>query len=333
MKVPGNLNILSTDCVNHMPYHFRCFGLHFASEIPFPEFFAEEDESDSGVDVTIHCGETPIHLPAARQLQQPYQYWEGKTGECLLTVQDVARYYVVNGNSITIQPNPHAHPDYLRLFLFSSAFGVLLHQRGYLPLHGSAVQMPDGRAAVFLGKPGAGKSTLAAALCQRGHTSLCDDISPLRKDAGGAFWMSPGLPQHKLGQQSLAQLCLDQATTRKVRPSVEKYFLSMTGTRLAPTPLGMLYELKPSDTTKVEMDIMPSQNTSRLAILTRHTYRAGLALQLGQNAGYLPLLGAVANRIPITRIKRPRETWSLPACVERIEADWQQAGTLKCINT
>ncbi|MBF8275275.1 MAG: HPr kinase [Candidatus Brocadiaceae bacterium] len=310
-----------------MPYHFRCFGLHFASELPFSEFFAE-DKSHSDVDVAIHCGETPIHLPASRQLQQPYQYWEGKTGECLLTVQDVARYYIVNGNSITIQPNPHAHPDYLRLFLFGSAFGALLHQRGYLPLHGSAVQMPDGRAAVFLGKPGAGKSTLAAALCLRGHTPLSDDISPLRKDAGGALWMYPGLPQHKLGQKLLTELCLDPATTRKVRPGVEKYFLSMVGSGLMPAPLGMLYELKPSDTTKVEMDIMPFQNITQLEIVTRHTYRAGLALQLGQNANYLPLLGAVANRVPITRIKRPRETWSLPACVERIEADWQQAGTL-----
>ena len=315
-----------------MPYHFRCFGLHFASELPFPEFFAE-DESNSDVDVTIHCGETPIHLPAARRLQQSYQYWEGKTGECLLTVQDVTRYYVVNGSSITIQPNPHAHPDYLRLFLFSSAFGALLHQRGYLPLHGSAVQMPDGRAAVFLGKPGAGKSTLAAALCLRGHTPLSDDISPLRKDAAGALWMYPGLPQHKLGQKSLTQLCLDPATTRKVRPGVEKYFLSMTGSGLAQVPLGMLYELKPSDITKVEMDIMPFQNITQLELLTRHTYRAGFALQLGQNADYLPLLGAVANRVPITRLMRPRETWSLPACVERIEADWQQVGTPKCINS
>ncbi len=316
-----------------MPYHFRCFGLHFSSELSFPEFFAEEDGSNSGVDVTIHCGETPMHLPAARILQLPYQYWEGKTGECLLTVQDVARYYVVNGNSITIQPNPNAHPDYLRLFLFGSAFGALLHQRGYLPLHGSAVQMPDGRAAVFLGKTGAGKSTLAAALCLRGHTPLSDDISPLRKDASGALWIYPGLPQHKLGQKSLMELCLSPATTQKVRLSVEKYFLSITGSSIMPVPLGMLYELKPSDITRVEMDSMPFKNITQLEILTRHTYRAGFALQLGQNTDYLPLLGAVANHAPITRIKRPHETWSLPACVERVEADWQQAGILKHINT
>ena len=80
----------------------------------------------------------------------------------LLKISRVARYLVSDGNEIIVDPEPDADLSAIRLFLFGSAFGALLHQRGILPLHGSAIVTSRG-AVVFAGVSGSGKSALACA--------------------------------------------------------------------------------------------------------------------------------------------------------------------------
>ncbi len=301
-------------------FHFHCFGLRFASDLPFPDL-PEAIEPAAAVDVRIRIGETPISLPAARRLQRHHQHWEGQANACLLAIGDRLRYHVAGGQSITIEAGPDVHPDYVRLFLFGSAMGALLHQRGFLPLHGSAVRMPDGRGAVFLGRSGAGKSTLAAALGQRGHAPLSDDISPVRLAAGGGLWLYPGLPQHKLWQETLARLELDPTVRRQARPTVQKYYLPVAAPAAMPLPLGALYVVEPTAAAAVAM--VPLAGNARLNALTQHTYRPEFARLLGQNDDYLRLIAAVGRGgVPIRRLRRPTAGWSLSECVERIESDW-----------
>jgi hypothetical protein len=59
------------------------------------------------------------------------------------------------------------------------------HLRGGLSLHGAAVEI-EGRACVLLGASGQGKSTLAAALCERRRARLLgDDAVAIRQTASG----------------------------------------------------------------------------------------------------------------------------------------------------
>lgn len=61
---------------------------------------------------------------------------------------------------------------------------------GLEPLHGSAVVCDD-EAALLLGAAGAGKSSLAAALGNRGYGCLADDACAI--DASGLLWPGPPL--------------------------------------------------------------------------------------------------------------------------------------------
>ena len=62
--------------------------------------------------------------------------------------------------------------------LFGAIFGCLLRHRGLTCLHGSVLGI-EGQAIVLLGAKGAGKSTTALGLLQRGAILIADDLAVL----------------------------------------------------------------------------------------------------------------------------------------------------------
>ena len=94
----------------------------------------------------------------------------------LLSFRDVGRFLVRRGGSeIAVDLDPCFDPRLLALPLLGPVVAILLHRRGYLVLHGSAIEL-NGEAAVFLGDKGAGKSTTAASLVARGASLIADDV-------------------------------------------------------------------------------------------------------------------------------------------------------------
>jgi len=74
-------------------------------------------------------------------------------------------------------------------YLLGSVLAFVLRLRGRVPLHASAVVI-DGRAVLFAGSPGAGKSSTAAALALLGCPVLSDDIVVVA-DEGGVMMAHP----------------------------------------------------------------------------------------------------------------------------------------------
>ena len=115
----------------------------------------------------------------------------------VLLDSEAGRYAVRGGCEIFYDPAEGASARNVRLYLLGSAFGALLHQRGILPLHANAVAL-DGQVHAFLGHPGAGKATLAAAFHDRGYRLLSDDVCAVRLDAQDRPWVEPGMPRLRL---------------------------------------------------------------------------------------------------------------------------------------
>ena len=68
-------------------------------------------------------------------------------------------------------------------YLLGPVMGVLLRHRGVICLHASAVAI-NGRAVAFVGPPGAGKSTMAAALANEAAGSWRTTSQPSRSGRG-----------------------------------------------------------------------------------------------------------------------------------------------------
>ena len=105
---------------------------------------------------------------------------------------------------------------------------LLRHLRGQLSLHASAVSI-EGRAAVFIGASGSGKSTFAAYLGGRGYAMLADDVAhidraPSREGKGDSFLVQPSEVAHYLMQDACEALGIpaeeERAKTRVVAANV-----------------------------------------------------------------------------------------------------------------
>ena len=136
-----------------------------------------------GADVTIRRGEVPDTLPA---VEAGGVAWWYAGGRMLIKPPCGVRFLVEGGESVRYAAQRDMVPaDVLGLFLFGSVWGALALQRGLLPFHASAVGR--GRTLhAFTGPPGAGKSTLAAALAARGYSLFTDDMLILDPASFGA---------------------------------------------------------------------------------------------------------------------------------------------------
>ena len=241
--------------------HYTAYGLQIASELPLPELLPSPATHP---EVHIRYGSVPTALdnPVVQGV-----VFQAQPGQLLLTLEGIANYLISDGDTITIEPAPHSQAEDIRLFLLGSSFGALLHQRGVLPLHGSAIETQYG-AVVFVAHSGVGKSTLAAAFYQRGYRVLTDDICVITMDTGKPV-AHPAFPRIHLWEDVLDRL--EQELPRLlVRAKLEKYGVPLEAQfAVQPLPLYAVYELAVGGIPSVT--IQPLAYMERFETLVTHT--------------------------------------------------------------
>ena len=293
------------------PYRYTAYRLAIDSEIALPEL--RTGDSDAIADVTIRRGSVAADgFDGATQIgpflrSSPRALW--------LEVPKVARFLIEDGDTITVDAAPGIDDASVRVFLLGSAFGALLFQRKWLVLHGNAVAIDDA-CLVCVGPSGAGKSTLAAALVQRGHALLADDVVPINGE-GNAL---PGQARIKLWRDAAQHLKVDTTPLNRVRPQLEKFNLPAAqaiSDRALPLRWVYILQQHPRDTFVFE----PIRGMHRLAPLRANTYRnrflAGMQLQ----AHHLQQCASLANRIRLVRVTRPSQGFRLNELADRILED------------
>ena len=105
-----------------MQYCYKAYDLIFFSEMRIPEL----PEAEGDPHVVIRLGRVPESLKNPKETARRFQASEL---EFLLKVDQVAQFYIKDGNEITIEPMEGSSELDIRLFLLGSAFGALLQQR------------------------------------------------------------------------------------------------------------------------------------------------------------------------------------------------------------
>lgn len=175
---------------------YRAFGLTLWSGLPL-EGLARGDPA-APTDLVIAQATFGPDCPSEPGLHQ----WGGGA---LLSVPRAGRFLCTGGSRIAVEPEAHAPQGNVQLFLLGSAMGLILHQRGLLPLHANALQV-GAQAIAFMGRSGAGKSTLTAWYAEQGHRIIADDVSVVGTDGAGRPFVQPGLARIRLWRQALESL-------------------------------------------------------------------------------------------------------------------------------
>jgi hypothetical protein len=151
----------------------RFANLAVASDVPFPGL----SDASGPPDITIREAD----LPACGEL---IQRWPDSGGGTWLSIARAADDYCVTLPGLAcVISHDGRRVDYAPLdsdpatrvhLLLHQVLPLAVSRTGRLVLHACAVETPAG-AIAFLGESGAGKSTMAAALCARGFPLVADD--------------------------------------------------------------------------------------------------------------------------------------------------------------
>jgi hypothetical protein len=298
---------------NSRTYSYQAFGLNIVSTVACPELFPQPGAPD----VCVHYGVVPDALEI---VQRRETFYELNAEEFLLRIPAIAKFLVLGGKEIIVEPAPGVPDHEVRPFLLGSAFGALFHQRGLLPLHGSAIEV-NGGAVVFLGASGSGKSSLAAAFSRRGYRVITDDVSVLSFSPEGKSLVHHSCQHLKLSAEILEGMGKKPAAYPRVIFEPAKYLLPLRdGFCASPRPVKRVYELATHDTQDFQIALL--QGTEKLTVLLSHTYRPEFLEGSPGKKLYFTQCSRAARHTAISRLLRPRWPFRLDKLVELLEQGW-----------
>lgn len=284
---------------------YTAFGLWIDSEVPCPELTRAESApaAPAHADVSIRLGRVP------ERLSDPLvdgTHWQARSDATLLQLEEWAgaRFLIRNGNEIIVDALPGRDAAAMRVFLLGSAMGILLMQRGQIPLHANAVVI-DGVAVAIAGPIGAGKSTLTSELHSLGYAFLADDVSAVQL-VDGIPYVAPGYPRIKLWTDSVAHLGIDSAVLPRIRSDIDKFNVALQkDVCTTPAPLASLFLLTEADVPAVSVS-PPLTGMQKLMAVQEHFYKVPFHIAHRLWPQLFEHFNQLLNHISVYHLARPR---------------------------
>lgn len=301
-------------------HSYRVAGLGVASEIELPGAIAAAQPPGAPADIVVRAGPVPDVL---EQASARGPTWAIAGDKFLFRVPGVARFLLGGGREIVFEIAAGAEAADVAVFLVGTVLGILLHQRGQVVLHASAVRV-NGKAVLFCGASGTGKSTLAAALAQGGFPLVTDDFCAMTV-SGGTVLVQPDGRSLKLWAQAIHKLDLAERRGARVRNRLEKFFVEPAAAFSEPLPLGAVYALREARPPHKPGIERPNVVDAAL-ILRRNAYRPQLVSRMGQKADYFRAATAIANVAGIFHLTRALNFDRMSEVVAQLERHWMDVG-------
>jgi hypothetical protein len=308
-----------------LPLHYSLSGLRIVSDFPLSGLQICDDETSASEKILIRRAPIPDGLTSATATLRDGQYIGEYNGtEVLIDIPAAGRFLVRRGQEILIDPAPSSDHGEIRAWLLGIAFGLLCHQRGITPLHASAIDVADGCAA-FIGESGDGKSTLVAALAQRGYPVICDDVCFLQLGADQDVRVWPGIGRIRLCDDAKAALGYDGPGIEREMPGSNKYFVPITPpqTPLEPRRLRRVYELERAagNTSKVTR----LRGVAAVEALMHNVYGLRGAECMGYKPQAFRSCSAVARDVQVFRFTRPLGFHALSDSIDLLDNHLEEA--------
>ncbi len=287
---------------------YKAFGLIIETEevlqelLPVPEYEGKAEAYKGKAEVFIRKGKLPermedliVDTPNVKIGRASYYS----------DIKNIAEFYVEKGSVIIYEPHERASFETIKLYLLGSCMGAVLLQRRILPLHGSCLNI-KGEGVLITGDSGAGKSTIAAALCKKGFRMLTDDVAAIVYQESRRPLVCPGYPSQKLWEDAIdrmdirgEKLCLNRSSNELNKYSVG----SLAYYEDNPLLLTRIIEIIPSEEEALRMEEV--KGAHKLEVILRNTYRKPIIDAMGLREWYFRQCLLIAEQAGVYRILRP----------------------------
>jgi hypothetical protein len=300
--------------------NYIAFGLRIDSAESLPGLAVNSSASSAVADVHTHWGTGPAKAAEWQEQSEPpfftsnmktsqgapaLRIWKICGGEILLVrYADGVDFWVdKKGENVWAKWSGDSTFEDAASYFLGPILGLLLRMRGFTCLHASALAI-GGRAVLFAGEEGAGKSTIAAALAQRGHAVISDDISAL-EERGSEILVIPSFPCLSLWSDSVAMLYGGEKELPEYSKNFEKRRLELQSEQLrfqdAPLKLGAVFLLGERDGGVEAASVESVDARESLMALVAHSYANSL-ITSEMRAREFALLGQVVSSASIKRV-------------------------------
>ena len=184
---------------NKLRYQYKYLDLNLSSNIAID--LIDQISSSAHYDVSFDVLDV---------IRDTYKYHkktlilESSKVKVVIYKKDLGIFSLENGKKITFNPFYDYDPLVLSNTILNLVYGFVLYQRGQNVLHTSAVEL-DGKAVLFVGPSGSGKSSLASLFSKHGRF-ITEDLGVLRKDSQNKISIQKTLPIIKLENSENEQI-------------------------------------------------------------------------------------------------------------------------------
>lgn len=253
--------------------------------------------------ILIKESEVPDHLD---QLVYKSTFFESTAHEILIRYRQQALFWVSEKN---IKYSITENIDKLEFtqFLIGPVFSALLHLRGEIPLHASAI-IVNQNAVLFAGDSGSGKSTLAASYVRKGFQMLADDISLALNESNQRTSILPSMPFLKLWNDSAKQLTMNIQNMIEIASKCEKKAWEISSMYCnEKTDLSKIFIIKKSPIDHIKINAI--KGFEKIKFLNEIIYRSYFTRGLNNQASIFEKLTIIAKNAEIFLVNRPTNTF------------------------
>lgn len=292
---------------------YRIYGLTLASELECPLLLSSDEVADISIRferLPNSCFPDGLHKGANIIA----------SGKVLLNIDEVAKYLIIDGNEVLIDPYPDINEEYVRLFLLGSALGILLIQRGLLPLHGCGI-VHNNAAVLFLGDSGIGKSTLAEAFRRKGYKLITDDVSALCFADKSSVNVYPAYPKINLMEETARNFDIETEGLSEAHNKKKKFAVPVGASFCPdPKPLARIYILQRALGCAIHLE-QPTK-IAAIPFLAHNTYRRQIIKKMGHQQRHIEQCASLASNYPVKLLTRPDDLSRLAELADYLESDF-----------
>jgi energy-coupling factor transporter ATP-binding protein EcfA2 len=231
----------------------------------------------------------------------------------VVRVPGVGTFGIDGGTSVRFDPEPDVATGTVGIWLHGTVAALLLGQRGRFALHASVVEV-DGQAVALTGPRGAGKSTTALRLSQRGHPLVTDDVTPV--DGAAPVTVHPFGRTVRVAPATARDLGIDLDGARPVTPGHPKVELPPpAGPPVALRGIALLEQAAGAGS---PVRAVRLRGAAAQRLVWDSAYRVHLLWQLWE-AELFAWSSAIAASVPIYAVQRPGDGWTVDAVADAVE--------------